>query len=181
MTLQTGKRMRRAPINNPRLRRAGQGFTLIELIIVASLILALVAVSTPFFRATFRDLELRNAAYNISKMIRYASSSAVIEEARYKLVFDFDKRAYWLMVENEKDPSAGFERAKGRFGERCYLPKEVFFAGESRELFFLPNGRCTKGSLIVTDKGRKRGFKINTTGRQGQAEVTNADKISQPQ
>jgi type II secretory pathway pseudopilin PulG len=165
MILQTGKKRRRAPSN--RL----EGFTLIELVIVASLILVLVAVSNPLFRATFRDLELKDSAYNISKMIRYAQASAVMEEAKYKIVFDFDKRAYWLLVENEKSAETQFERVIGRFKDRFYLPRDVFFTGENKELIFLPNGRCTKASVIVVDKDKKRGFEVKTTGKAGQIEI----------
>ena len=153
------------------MRRSIKSFTLIELVIVASLILVLVAVSNPLFKATFKDLELRDSAYNIGKMIRYAQASAVMEEARYKIVFDFDKKVYWLLVENQKGAEVKFERVKGRFKDRFHLPQDIFFTGDNNEFVFLPNGRCTKASITIIDKDKKKGFAIKATGRAGQIEI----------
>ncbi len=55
MILPTGKKRRRVQSNK-------SAFTIIELAIVASIILVLVAVSTPLFRGTFRELELKDSA-----------------------------------------------------------------------------------------------------------------------
>jgi len=149
-----------------------RAFTLIELAIVAALILILVAVSNPLFRATFRDLELKDSAYNISKMIRYAQASAVMEEKRYKLVFDFEKKSYWLLVESEKGTETKFERITGRFKDKFYLPRDIFFMGENTEFTFLPNGRCTKAAVSVVNREKKKGFEIKTTGMAGQIEMS---------
>ncbi len=152
------------------------GFTLIELAIVASLILVLVVVSTPLFRTTFRGLELKDSAYNIAKIIRYAEASAVMEEKTYKIVFDFDKRAYWLLKESEKDSEKIFEKAQGRFGSKIFLPKELSFTSDKNELIFLPNGRSTKATISVVDKARKKGFDVKTSGKAGKIEISDVSE-----
>ena len=129
----TGK-TKQSPLNNRFY--PSSGFTLIELAIVASLILVLVVVSTPLFKTTFGNLELKDSAYNIAKMLRYAEASAVMEEKTYKIVFDFDKRAYWLLKESEKDSGKEFEKAAGRFGNKFFLPKEISLTGDKNELIF---------------------------------------------
>ncbi|MDD5680590.1 MAG: hypothetical protein PHI59_05070 [Candidatus Omnitrophica bacterium] len=166
-----GKKNPELPSSKPDRLNSIKSFTLIELIIVASLILTLIAVSNPLFRATFKELELKDSAYNIGKMIRYAAASAVMEETRYKIIFDFDKKSYWLLAETEKDGKTEFERVNGRFKDKFYLPGDVFFKGESNEFIFLPNGRCTKASVIVVDNEKRKGFEIKTTGRAGQTEI----------
>jgi prepilin-type N-terminal cleavage/methylation domain-containing protein len=169
--LRTGKMIRRAPNNKPAEIGTSLGFTLIELAIVASLIAVLIAVSTPLFRTTYRALELKDSAYNIAKMIRYASASAVMEEKRYKIVFDFEKRAYWLLKESEKGSEKEFEKVRGRFGNKFYLPKGILLTSDKNELVFLPNGRSTKATVSVMDKAKKKGFDINAAGKAGQAEI----------
>lgn len=162
-----------------------RGFTLIELVIVAAIILLMVSVSTPLFRNTFRDLEFRDAAYNIGKVIQYAQQRAIIEEKRYKLKFDFDKRAYRLFVEGEKKVEAeppqeggiaaeeaafAWEKSTGKFGSYFYLPEDVTLKGEKEEIIFLPNGRCDIISLYLVNKENKI-FKIDTNGRAGYVKV----------
>lgn len=147
------------------------GFTLIELVIVASIILVLVAVSTPLFRDTFRELELKDSAYNIGKMMRYAETSAIMKEKRYKIVFDVEKGAYWLLEEDEKDSGNLFKKTEGRFGNKFFLPKDILLKSDRNELIFLPNGRSTKAGISVIDDKRKKRCDIKTTGRAGQTEI----------
>lgn len=167
------------------------GFTLIELIIVAAIILVLVAVSTPLFRATFRDLKLKDAAYNLSKLIKYGQQRAIIEEKRYRLLFDFEKRAYYLRVENE-EPQEGessasakgesasggegeavfsWKKVTGRFGEYFYLPEGVSLKADIDKITFLPNGRCDKISIYVINQKNKT-IEIKTDGRAGYVKVS---------
>ncbi len=163
------------------------GFTLIELIIVAVIIVVLVALSAPLFRGTFKGLELKDAAYNISKIIQYGQQRAIIEERRYRLLFDFDKKAYRLLVWDEKEKDSklsaggasasggGWKEVTGRFGGYFYLPEGVRFKGEAEKITFLPNGRCDKISLYVVNKKEKI-FEIKTKGRAGYVEVSEVTK-----
>ena len=157
------------------------GFTLLELIIVATIILVLVAVSTPLFRTSFSDLELKDAAYNISKLIRYGQQRAVIEEKKYRLLFDFARKNYHLLAEEEEGERAdiavegrkhpGWKSVQGRFGKYFSLPEGVKFSGEHNSITFLPNGRCNEISLYVIDK-KKKSIEIKTNGRAGYVEVS---------
>lgn len=177
MILRIGRKRRNRPA----------GFTLIELIIVAAIILVLVAVSSPLFRATFRDLELRDTAYNLSKLIKYGQQRAIIEEKRYQLLFDFDKGAYRLLVESEESEEletevegefvqkVKWENLEGRFGEYFYLPDGVKFKAAEEEqdntITFLPNGRCNKITFYIVGEKNKT-IEIKTSGRAGYVEVS---------
>lgn len=167
------------------------GFTLIELIIVASIIVVLVAMSTPRFRNTFRDLRLKDTAYNISKLIKYGQERAIIEERKYKLIFNFDKRLYCLFVETEEGagrelpqedestPSAegapsldkSWKKAAGRFGGYFYLPEGIRFKALKDTIIFLPNGRCDKISLYLVNEKNKV-IEIKTNGRAAYVEIS---------
>ncbi len=146
------------------------GFTLIELILVAAIIITLVAVSTPLFRKTFQGLQLKDTAYSIGKVIQYAQQRAIIEERKYKIVFFFESRGYQLYAWEETGEKKGFARAKGRFYNRFELPKDVKFRGEDDSILFLPNGRCDKITLYVVGKD-KQTFAVKTNGRSGYVSV----------
>lgn len=159
------------------------GLTLIELIIVAAIILVLVAIASPLFRATFRDLELRDTAYNLSKLIKYGQQRAIIEERRFRLLFDFDKGAYHLLVKGDEEEELEtalegesvlkekWENVEGRFGKYFYLPDGIKFKGEQDKITFLPNGRCDKITIYVVGQKNKT-IEIRTNGRAGYVRVS---------
>ena len=144
-----------------------RGFTLIELIIVAAIITVLIAVSSPLFKTTLRDVEMKDAAYNISKLIRLGQQRAIIEEKRHRLLIDFNKRAYYLRAEEAEAGDGGYaddniapppEEETAAAGEGAAFPAEQVDAsgviwkkisGRFGEYFYLPDGVKFKGD---TDK-----------------------------
>ena len=117
MMLRIGRKIQ---IQQNKLGRRGYflsiaAFTLIELIIVAAIILMLVAVSSPRFRSTFSDLELKDSSYSIGKIIKYAQKRAILEERKYRVIFDFENQSYRLLVESV-DGFEGDGEIMSRFG-----------------------------------------------------------------
>lgn len=150
----------------------GAGFTLIELIIVTMLIMIFVALSTPFFKSTLRDLGLKDAAYNISKIIRYAEDCAIVEENTYKVVLDFENHSYAVYRKKEDTSKDEFERIGGRFGQKFKLPESAAFSGDTKEIMFYPNGQCDKFSVFIIGNN-KEGYEIKSSGRSHKIEVLN--------
>ena len=160
-----------------------RGFTLIELIIVAAIIIVLVAVSSPLFKTTFSDIEVKNSIYDIGKIIRYAQERAIVEEHKYKLACDFEERYCRLFSEVEgskkedrseesedEGDSTSWIEAFGRFDRRYYLPKGAKFQGEGNAIIFYPGGRCEKVTILVND-GDKKLYEITTNGRAGYVKI----------
>ena len=141
------------------------GFTLIELLIVAAIILVLTSFSTPLFRKTFTDLELKETASNISKFIAFAQQQAVIDEAIYKISFDFENKKYRLLVSGEEG-GMKFKSTSGRFGRVFNLPRDIDIDGEKNEILFYPDGRSDKVELKLISKDSKV-LRITTTGVLG--------------
>lgn len=149
-----------------------KGFTLIELLIVSVIILALVFFSTPLFRRSFVNLELKETVSNISKFITLVQQRSIIDRKTYKIFFDFDKNTYQLLEE-------GNNIVPGRFGKIFYIPQDIEIDGSSKEIFFYPDGHCDNGnselpqqvSLELTDKNKKT-LTITTTGTLGNVVIT---------
>ncbi|MBL7071965.1 MAG: prepilin-type N-terminal cleavage/methylation domain-containing protein [Candidatus Omnitrophica bacterium] len=169
-------------------RPAAAAFTFIELIIVATIIAVLMAISSPLFRETFRDLELQDAAYNVSKLIRYAQQRAIVGESIYGLIFDFDGGSYSLKMEVEEkvvkevtsedgdtvettELVKSWQDVTGRFQAAIHLPEGVDLRGTSDKIRFLPNGRCSKETIYVSNRKNKT-IQIKTNGRAGHVEVS---------
>ena len=98
-----------------------------------------------------------------------------MEERRYRILYDFDKGAYRLLVWKEKDAQdespSDWGEAAGRFSEHFYLPEGIKFKGEKDTITFLPNGRSETFSIYVTGR-ENRAFEIKTNGRAGHVAVS---------
>lgn len=106
------------------------------------IILALVSFSTPLFRKTFADLELKEAASNISKLMGMAQQRAIIESRRYRLLFDFEAKWYRLFRIEGEGQNIKFNGLADSFGRRFKIPESVDVKGNIKEIIFYPNGSC---------------------------------------
>ena len=129
------------------------GFTLLELILVVVIIIILVSLSTPLFRRTFSDLELKNTSFNIAKLVNYAQEMAIIEKVPHKLNFDFEEKQYWISKKNTTGEGPDFTRLTGKRGRTLSLPQGLHFTGKTYEITFYPDGSCEKAEIIVVDGG----------------------------
>ena len=172
MISQAGRKRRR--------RSNHYGFTLIELALVAAIILSLIALSTPLFRKTISYLALQEASFNISKLINYAQERAVIDNNKnYKIALYIKNGQYrFLEFYTDAETKKIVERpVSGRFGKLYRLPRGVTFIPpdtelnkERADLFFYPDGHCTKGTIDLFG-GQGGHYRIITKGFGGLAEV----------
>jgi len=152
-----------------------RAFTLIELTLVTVIILALLSLSIPLFRRTFRDLSAKDAAFNISKLAGYAQEKAVIDRNNYKIVFDFNRRQYQLLEAGQSAQGLAYKKMTSRFGRLFKLPQGLSFYDPKtglrekpneeyrKESIFYPDGRCGELSIeIVDNKGT--GYAITLKG-----------------
>jgi Tfp pilus assembly protein FimT len=136
-------------------------FTLIELVLVILLISILTAISTPLFRRTFSDLIIKNAAFDLAKMVNYAQEMAIIEKVAYKMNFDFEGGKYWLTrygpVEGPDGPSTGpdgsrYGKIEGRYGRDYFLPRGLGLSCDKEGIVFYPDGRSDEAEIKISDE-----------------------------
>ena len=76
--------------------RSEHGFTLIEIMLVLTLIAILSAVTMPSMRGFTASSRLKSSAHAIRDMLNFARDMAITEKAAHLVVFDFDRNLYWL-------------------------------------------------------------------------------------
>lgn len=72
------------------------GFTLIEVVLVLTIIVILSSVAMPSLRGFAGSTRLKSSASAIRDMLHFARDMAVTEGTAYLVVFDLDQNRYWL-------------------------------------------------------------------------------------
>jgi prepilin-type N-terminal cleavage/methylation domain-containing protein len=153
---------------NPPHKRLSVGFTLVELMLVVTIIGVFIGLSTPLFRRTFKDIQLDNACLNLSKLMRYARERAIMERMRYRLSFDDEMKSYWL--EAELPYEVGFQRIKGRLGRDNVIPKGITIEGQERNINFYPDGEADQTTFFLMN-GNGRVYTLTVRGIDGYVTV----------
>ncbi|MDB4349329.1 GspH/FimT family pseudopilin [Omnitrophica bacterium] len=149
-----------------RLNRAG--FTLIELILLTVIIATLVAISTPLFRNTYSSLKLRDASFNLAKLINFAQEKAIIEGVPYKLILD-TKDARYYFTKLDEAGSGEYKRLEDRLGRVFPLPQGAKLKASKKEIVFYPDGHSEKATITLSGKGKR--IKMSIRGKLGYVEI----------
>jgi prepilin-type N-terminal cleavage/methylation domain-containing protein len=134
----------------------GDGFTLLELILVMVIISTVLAMAAPSLRGFFSSRKIHDAGSNILSLIRFARSQAISEGREYRLNLDNDNRCYWLTMNKE----GAFSDLNNEFGRRFLLPddtsvelkKEDDKTGIEKYLAFFPHGMAEVSTITLTDR-----------------------------
>jgi type II secretion system protein H len=157
-----------------------RGFTLIELIIVLTIIAIMSAAVVPVFGGSMAKLERDHAVRDFVATLRYAQERAVTDTREYRMALDPELNQYWLLrcggiVERKKT----FELMDERQGKAMLLPerlsmKSVKARKERQEKYyyisFYPNGACDRAEVTLQDEDG-RAVTVATKGSLGQLEV----------
>ena len=160
--------------------RACLGFTLIELIIVLTIIAIMSAAVIPVFGGSMAKLERDHAVRDFVATVRYAQERAVTDTREYRLAMDTELNQYWLLrgagiVKRTKT----FELLDERQGKTMYLPERLSMkrikARKDREnkyyyIAFYPNGACDQAEVTLQHEDG-RAVTVATKGSLGQLEV----------
>lgn len=159
------------------MQRPRAGFTLIELVIVMTILAAMAMTVTPVFRGSFARARADHAARDLYAEIKAAQESAVTEAVEYRVYFDTKANTYWPARPGvSKDGKPGYYPVDVAGGDPIRRPDRIVFGdikgrrGEQQNteyLAFYPSGISDAGSITLIDAAdRSRKFIIKTTGTQ---------------
>lgn len=156
------------------------GFSLIELILVVTLIAIISSVVVPIYSNSLKTVNADYAQRDIIALLKYAQERAITDTTHYRFYVDETKRQYWLMrLETTDDGERLFVEVMEKQARRRTWSEqveiEVIKAFEDRDLDasfleFYPSGACDYGEfLLKRDDGTE--IEIEVAGRVGQIEV----------
>jgi prepilin-type N-terminal cleavage/methylation domain-containing protein len=163
-----------------------KGFSLMELIIVLTILILSVTLVTSSMSNFLKTIELKSAAKKVSGILRYYRSEAINRGLVYQVLFDSDSRAVKVQSvsltepadedEKEANDKRGEESAKALYG----LPegvrmKEVDFKSPQYScdlpaVEFYPNGGSNGGSVLF-DSPERKGYRIKIHFLTGEVRI----------
>ena len=159
-----------------------RGFTLLELIVVLSILATISAAVVPIYGSSMQSLDIHNARRDFLAVLHFVQQRAVSESREYRLYINEDEGCYWAMyLAGVEDEEKVFEYAPTEFGERIYFPEHLHISrinaekDRKRKAHYVacyPNGACERIKITFEDdRGRRRRFRVETHGYMGKIEV----------
>jgi prepilin-type N-terminal cleavage/methylation domain-containing protein len=155
------------------MRSTRAGFSLIELVVVLTLIAVMAMTVTPVFQASLGSARADHAARDLFAELISARERAVTHAVEYRVYFDERENRYWAAY--------GPFTAKGEMntatkidGEIVTVPDRLRItdvrgrrggASGTYYLAFYPHGACDVGYVTLTDeRDRSRVYRLELTG-----------------
>jgi prepilin-type N-terminal cleavage/methylation domain-containing protein len=153
------------PIGN-RQSKTGNGFTLIEIMLVVVIILIVTGVAVPKLSGSFSSTRMKDAVRSTVRVARYARSMAILEQADCELSFA-DNRITLTTKGNTNNISAGANNLRGSVTMLAQrrLPDEIKItefenlaenAAEGRKAVFYSSGMNDGFELTLEDDKKRR-------------------------
>jgi prepilin-type N-terminal cleavage/methylation domain-containing protein len=162
-----------------------KGFSLLEVIIVLTILVLCISLVTSSLSNLSRTIELKAAAKKVSGILRYYRSEAINKGSVYQVLFDSESRIVKVQSissaepadeKEEADEKEGGEGAKTLYG----LPegvqmKELDFPSpeypcDLPAVEFYPNGGSNGGSVLINSPERK-GYRIKVHFLTGEVKI----------
>jgi general secretion pathway protein H len=159
-----------------------KGFSLLELIVVLTILALSVSLVTSSMSNLSKTIELKAAAKKVSGILRYYRSEAVNKGSVYQVLFDSELRA--VKVQSVSLTVSADEKKEGEGAKTLYgLPegvqmKDLDFTSpeypcDFPAIEFYPNGGSNGGSVLLNSPERK-GYRIKVDFLTGTVEVEKA-------
>ncbi len=135
------------------------GFTLIELIVAIGIFSLLIAIATPFWASLLPGYQLNSAAQQIAADLQSASTRAMAQYRRFKVVFN---SATSYSLQREQTPGAGDYAV---FRGPINLPLGITAVSDNTPVF-QTRGNASPGATITltNSKGETKTVAVDLTG-----------------
>lgn len=137
------------PIKPVSLAR-GAGFTLIEILLVVTIVAILITIATPGFRNSLTTIQLANTTQDMAQLMRFLRLKAVNERCVFQLKLDLAKRRY-LAQKVTAGGTVQYDISK-------VIPRGVNVAATINPISFYPDGTIDQASIFLF-KGKEDFYK----------------------
>jgi prepilin-type N-terminal cleavage/methylation domain-containing protein len=150
----------KSAIRNPQ-SAIQSGFTLLELVVVVSIVSVIFALALPALGDGLRRWRLQGAVQEVATILKFARNQSVAGRAPVQVVLDRSRNVYWL-DSAEHDPQSALDEVVEK-GIRLYaMPAGIRLGGiavagadpgvERVGILFFPRGSSTGAEVEVRDE-----------------------------
>jgi len=156
--------------------RKSRGFTLIELIVVISLMSILLTFTFPALKNVYQNWQLDLSADKLRQSLLYLRTSSITDQCRYKFVVQSDNRGYSVLREDlDEQGEPSFVSPSGKWGKIQYFPEDLQVAANKTEVIFYPDGTATPAEFTLGIKDMKMTLILD--GALGYAKVQDTTEL----
>ncbi|MEP6943895.1 MAG: GspH/FimT family pseudopilin [Betaproteobacteria bacterium] len=136
------------------------GVTLLELMIVISIMAFAVAIVLPMLGSGASTAELKGAARELASGLRYARGQAIVQRGEAFLVLDIDARTFRI------PPDAKVHRLPDKIGIKLFTAQRDLVNEKVGAIRFYPDGGSNGGRITLAAGERKFDVDVDwLTGR----------------
>lgn len=137
--------------------RTRAGFTLLELLLVVTLMALATTLAVPRFKGTWQRVQYERSVDRLTNTLRVAHDRAIREHRVFRFALRSGENAYVLERQSTDEfvfENPYYQQIKGRYG-RSDIAGVVEVRGEPDEILFFPSGASTGGRLELAHKKLK--------------------------
>jgi len=147
------------PARSRRPRRV-MGMTLLELLIVLSIMALIAAMVVPMFNGRVSNTELKSAAREVAAGLRFARSDAVATRHETRVVLDLEQRTFRI------DRDARVHKLPKEVDLKLFTAQSDIVDGKTGAIRFFPDGGSNGGRVTIAAGERKYEVDVDwLTGR----------------
>jgi Tfp pilus assembly protein FimT len=130
------------------------------------LISVVAAMSLPQVKKAYESVQLKQAALNLSALMRYAQGRSASRQEDLRIEFDPDFSQYRLVkIENGEK-----QNIEGRMGRIFFIPQDISVECSETGISFYPSGAMDKIRIYLTSTNG-RTYTISTKEIRGRVQV----------
>lgn len=143
--------------------RDRNGFTLVELLVVLSIMALLLILISPYIGPAFPQMELKSAAREVAAALREARSRAITHNTETIFNLDVQKRAYIISGDGT------VHGLPPNLGLLLYTARGEALGTTSGDIRFFPDGSSTGGHVLLSESGRS--YRVTVNWLTGHVEI----------
>jgi len=153
-------------------RSSEKGFSLVELLLVLSLIAVLAGLAIPNFQSLFQKTNVSSAARVVADTMRYAQSCSITQSQLIQMRVNsspFSIQLFKKDIDRHGDEEV-WSRLDGRFGRREKFGNSLEIRSDLEVWEFYPDGKIDKGMIEICSEDNDC-YVVSTQKYRGRVEI----------
>ena len=163
---------------NSGIKHEGNGFTLLELVLVLLLMGLIAGLTLPFVASTLDRLKLQSEVRQVASVLRFARSEAISKKTLFTFNVNIDKNHYWLAMPKQNEITQ-LKPIDETVRVQDYQKIDETLSKGSFTIIFYPRGNSSGGTLrfkSIKDKDEENIYEVIIDPITGKSEINKSEE-----